>query len=216
MPLRVDSLGELRTAACHARMLVQGVPVCRRRQRNGQRVLPYGDVHGHGPHQRLPGRRGQRQPDAPAILPDVRDAALQRGRSASSSDLRSRRHFRRSRSRASCDDDLDVVCPSLGVHRRRFAPSREATAAGGVMESRQRADRWHHASASNAKRKSSGVAGRSPTFTGLISFSCREKAPCRPTRTQAALRPGNSLRAWFRTVRPAGDTDTSRSTPAAW
>ena len=86
-----------------------------------------------GTDQRLSKCRGQWQPNAPAILPVVRDAALQRGRGAAPSDLRPRRHFRRSESRQSCDDDLDVVCAALGLHQRRVAASGEATTAGGVM-----------------------------------------------------------------------------------
>lgn len=133
MPLWGNSLGELGAPGCHARLLVQGVPISRCRQRNGQRLLPYGSIHGDGPDQRLSKYRGQWQPNAPAILPVVWDAALQRGRGAASSDLRPRRHFRRSESRQSCDDDLDVVCAPLGLHRRRVAASGEATTASGVM-----------------------------------------------------------------------------------
>ena len=48
MPLWGNSLGELGTAGCHARVLVQGVPVSRCRQRNGQRVLSHGDIRGAG------------------------------------------------------------------------------------------------------------------------------------------------------------------------
>jgi hypothetical protein len=133
MPLRGNSVGELGAPRCYACVLVQGVPVSRCRQWNGQRLLPYSIVHGDGPDQRLSKCRGQWQPNAPAILPLVRDAALQRGRSAASSDLRPRRHFRRSESRQSCDDDLDIVCAPLGLHRRGVAASGEATTASGVM-----------------------------------------------------------------------------------
>ena len=90
-------------------------------------------VHRDGPDQRLSKCRGQWQPNAPAILPIVRDAALQRGRGAASSDLRPCWHFRRSESRQSCNDDLDVVCAPLGLHRRRVAASGEATTTSGVM-----------------------------------------------------------------------------------
>src|SRR5882672_11473135 len=79
MSLWGNSLGKLGAPGCHARVLVQGVPIYRCRQRNGQRLLPYSGVHGDGPDQRLSKCRGQWQPNAPAILPVVRDAGLQRG-----------------------------------------------------------------------------------------------------------------------------------------
>ena len=133
MPLWGNSLGKLGAPRCHACMLVQGVSIYRCRQRHGQRLLPHSGVHGDGPDQRLSRCRGQRQPNAPAILSVVRDAALQRGRGASSSDIRPRRHFRRSESCQSCDDDLDIICAPLGLHRLRVAASGEATTASGVM-----------------------------------------------------------------------------------
>ena len=133
MPLWGNSLGEFGAPGCHARVLVQGVPIYRCRERNGQRLLQYSGVHGDRQDQRLSKCRGQWQPNAPAILPVLRNATLQRGRGASSSDLRPRGHFRRSESRQSCDDDLDVVCAPLGLHRRRVAASGEATTASGVM-----------------------------------------------------------------------------------
>ena len=137
MPLRGNSLGKLGVPGGHARVLVQGVPISRCWQRNGQRLLPYSGVHGDGPDQRLSKCRGQWQPNAPAILSVVRDAAFQRGRGASSSDLRPRRHFRRSESSQSCDDYLDVVCAPLGLHQRRASASVAATTASGVMRMRR-------------------------------------------------------------------------------
>ena len=104
-------LGKSGGTGCHARVLVQGMPIYRFRQRNGQRLLPHSGVHGDREDHQLPKCRGQWQPNAPAILPDVRDAALQRGRGTASSDLRSCRHFRRSESCQSCDDDLASFAP---------------------------------------------------------------------------------------------------------
>jgi len=132
MPLRGNSLGKLGAPDCYACVLVQGLPICRRRQRNGQRLLPHRDVHRDRPNQRLSKCRGQWQPNAPTILSVVRDAALQRGRGAPSSDLRPRRHLRRSESRRSCDDDLDIVCAALGLHGHRVAASSQATTTSGV------------------------------------------------------------------------------------
>ncbi len=94
MSLRGNSLGKLGAPGGHARVLVQGLPIYRRWQRNGQRLLPYSGIYGDGPDQRLCKCRGQWQPNASAILPVVRDSALQRGGGASSSDLCPRRHFR--------------------------------------------------------------------------------------------------------------------------
>ena len=133
MPLWGNSLGKLGATGGHTRVLVQGVPIYRCRQRNGQCLLPYSGVQGDRPDQRLSKCRGQWQSNAPAILPFVRNAALQRGRGASSSDLRSRWHFRRSESSQSCNDDLDVICATLGMHQRRVAASGEATTASSVM-----------------------------------------------------------------------------------
>jgi hypothetical protein len=133
MSLRGHSLGELRASDRDARVLVQGVPIPRCRQRNRQRLLPYRIVHPNGPDQRLSKCREQWQPNAPTILLVVRDATLQRGRGASSSDLCPRRYFRRSESCSSCDDNLDVICAPLGLHQRRVAPSGEATTTSGVM-----------------------------------------------------------------------------------
>ena len=87
-----------------------------------------------GQDQRLSKCRGQWQPNAPAILSGVRDAALQRGRGAASSDIRPRRHVRRSESRESCDDDLDVVGTAVGLHQPGVATSGETTTAGGVTK----------------------------------------------------------------------------------
>ena len=56
---------------------VQGVPIYRCRERNGQRLLPYSGIHGDRRDQRLSKCRGQWQPNAPPILSDLRDAALQ-------------------------------------------------------------------------------------------------------------------------------------------
>ena len=133
MSLRGHSLGEFRAPYCDARVLVQGLPISRCRQRNRQRLLPYRIVHRNGPDQRLFKRREQWQPNAPTVLLVVRDATLQRGRGASSSDLCPRWHFRRSESRQSCDDDLDVVRTTLGQHRRGSAAGGEPATAGGVM-----------------------------------------------------------------------------------
>ena len=94
MPLWGHSLGKLGTPDRYARVLVQGLPIYRRRRRNGQRLLPHRVLHGDRPDARLCKCRGQWQQSASAILPIVRDAALQRGRGASSSDLRPCRHFR--------------------------------------------------------------------------------------------------------------------------
>lgn len=133
MPLWGNSLGKLGAPGCHARVLVQGVPIYRCRQRNGQRRLPYSGIHGDRPDQRLSERRGQWQPNAPAILPVVRYPALQRGRVAPSSDLCPRRHVQRSESRQSCDDDLDVIRATLGLHQCRVAANSKAATASGVM-----------------------------------------------------------------------------------
>jgi hypothetical protein len=133
MSLRGHSLGELRAPDRDAGVLVQGLPIPRCRQRNRQRLLPYRIVHRNGPDQRLSKCREQWQPNAPTILLVVRDATLQRGRGASSSDLCPRRDLRRSESRQSCGDDLDVVRATLGQHRRGVAASGESATAGGVM-----------------------------------------------------------------------------------
>ena len=125
-------MGELGTAGCHARVLVPGLPIYRCRQRNGQRLLSRGDIRGAWQYQRLSKRRGQRQPNASAILSDVWDPAFQRGGSAASSDLRARRHVRGSGSGESCGDDLDVVCAALGLHQRRIAASGKATTSSGI------------------------------------------------------------------------------------
>ena len=132
MPLRGNSLGKLGAPDCYACVLVQGLPICRCRQRNGKRLLPHSDVHHDRPNQRLSKCRGQWQPNAPTILSVVRDAALQRGGGAYSSDLRPRRHLRQSESRRSCDDDLDIVCAALGLHGHRVAASTQATTTSGV------------------------------------------------------------------------------------
>ena len=133
MSLWGDSLGKLGPPDCYARVLVQGLPISRCRQRNGQRLLPHSGVYGDRPDERLSKCRGQWQQNAPAILPIVRDATLQRGRGASSSDLCTCRHFRRSEPCQSCYDDLDVICAALGLHRCRVAARGEATTASGVM-----------------------------------------------------------------------------------
>ena len=54
-------LGKLGAPGCHARVLVRGLPIYRCRQRNGQRLLPYGGVHGDRPDRRLSKCRGQWQ-----------------------------------------------------------------------------------------------------------------------------------------------------------
>ena len=54
MPLRSNLLGKLRAPGCYARVLVQGVPIYRCGQRNGQRLLPYSGVHGDGPDRHYP------------------------------------------------------------------------------------------------------------------------------------------------------------------
>jgi hypothetical protein len=133
MPLWGSSLGKLGARDRHARVLVQGLPVFWCRQRNGQCLLPYSIVQCDRSHQRLFQCRRQWESNASAILPFLRHAALQRGGGASPPDLRPRRHFRRSESGESRDDDLDVVCTALGLHRRRVAASAEASTAGGVM-----------------------------------------------------------------------------------
>jgi len=132
MPLRGNPLGKRAAANCHAGVLVQGLSVYRRGQRDSQRLLPDWDLHSDRKNERLPKRRGQWQPNAPAILSFVRDTTIQRGRDTSASDLRASRHFRRSQSRWACNDNLDVVRAPLGPNRRRVAASGEATAAGGV------------------------------------------------------------------------------------
>jgi len=77
MSLWGNLLGKLGAADCHARLLVQGVPISRCWKRNSQRLLPYSDIHRDRQDQRLSKCRGQWQSNAPAILPDVRYAALQ-------------------------------------------------------------------------------------------------------------------------------------------
>ena len=77
MSLWGDSLGKFSTTDRYARLLVQGVPISGRRERNGQRLLPYRDGHRYRQDHRLSKCRGQWQPDAPAILPNLRDAAYQ-------------------------------------------------------------------------------------------------------------------------------------------
>jgi len=133
MSLWVNSLGKLGAPDCYARVLVQGLPISRCRQRNGQRLFPHSGIYGDGPDERLFECRWQWQPNAPAILPIVRDTTLQRGGGASPSDLRPCRHFRRTESCQSRDDNLDVICSALGMHRCRVANGDEATTASGVM-----------------------------------------------------------------------------------
>jgi hypothetical protein len=69
-------------------------------------------------NRRLSKRRGQWQQNAPAICP-MWDPAFQRGE-ARPHQIRARRHIRRSESRESCGDDLDVVCAALGLHQREL------------------------------------------------------------------------------------------------
>ena len=72
-----DSLGKLGAAYRYTRLLVQGVPISGRRERNGKRLLPERNVRRDRQNQRLFECRGQWQSNAPAILRKVRDTALQ-------------------------------------------------------------------------------------------------------------------------------------------
>ena len=58
-----------------------------------------------------------------------RHSAVQRGRGAASSDLRSGRHVRRSGAREACDDHLDGERADVGLHGRGRAADGTATAA---------------------------------------------------------------------------------------
>ena len=58
VPLRCGSLGKLGAAHRYPRMLVPGLSVLGRRQRNGWRLLSHGDVQGYGKDTRLFEHRG--------------------------------------------------------------------------------------------------------------------------------------------------------------
>jgi len=142
MPLRSNSLGKRSATDRDTCVLVQGLSVSRRRQRNGQCLFPQRVFHGDRKDERLSKRRRQWEPDAPTILSVVWDPALQRSPGTVASDLRARWHFRRSGSRYAGGDDLDVICAPMGRHGRGIAEGGKAATAGGVMsDAQQRMDR---------------------------------------------------------------------------
>ena len=76
VPLRYGSLGKLGAADRYARVLVPGLSVLGRRQRNGWRLLSHGGVQGCGKNTRLLEHRGQRQSNAPSVLRGLRYTAF--------------------------------------------------------------------------------------------------------------------------------------------
>jgi len=122
-------MGKFRAARRHPCVLVPRLPIPRRRQRNRELVLSHFDLLDPGRDHRLLQSRRKRQPHAPAVLPDVRHAALQRSRDQAASDLRSRRHVRRPRRGTPGPDDVDGQRAEVGLLRSRASAGRRTAAA---------------------------------------------------------------------------------------
>lgn len=126
--LRCRSLGERGTANYYSSVLVPRLPISGRRQWNGGCLLSHRNVQGHRKDERFRERGRQRESNAPPVLPGLRHSALQRGRGTTTPDLRSSGHFRRSESCHPGDDDMDIQCAKLGLHRCGPAAAGRATA----------------------------------------------------------------------------------------
>src|SRR5262249_20544907 len=88
--------------------------------------------------------RCERQPSAPAILSDMRNACIHSKRGAAAPDRRPRRYTRRSRDRQAPHDHLDFERTELGpysiqISQRSLPPDERAEdAAFGVRKTRRR------------------------------------------------------------------------------
>ena len=98
-------------------LLVSRLPIYRCGFRHRERLLPERGGESRGRSIGLYEPRRKRQPDAPAILPHMRDACVHAERCAAPHDRRARGHARRSRDRKTADNYLDFERTKLGSIR---------------------------------------------------------------------------------------------------
>ena len=172
--MRGRSLAERRSADHHAGVLVPRLPVPGRRQRNGWRLLSHRYLHGRGYDERLLERGGQRQSDAPPVLPALWHTTVQRGRGSTAPDLRSGWNVRRSGAREAGAEHLDVERANVGLHRRRRAARGTAATARCIAVSRPHAAT---AAATARNRSLHGHNGIGERARGTVAESHSRRIP---------------------------------------